>query len=184
MVSQLEMLGFLKTNGTACRFVSLVADTLVDKIRKGNPFPGLRKVSKISGLLNANYNTSVRRRIAETLGVELKDVEYESGTTWYQHLTTTEGKPLPVVVNKRTPDNGKHYLQFFPHKSRYEYVTPGGEVIPEEQVQPWLYAKPERPDYKPVVVTIGLENVKQLKASGIIIEFPGFDEAEQLLAEQ
>ena len=181
-LSILEMVGFLKTNGTSCRFVSLVSDTPVVKIRKGHPFPGLHKVSRKVGLINANFNTSVRRRIAEQLGVELSEVEYENGEVWYKHLLTSDGKPLPVLVNKSTPEDGKFYLQLFTHKSQSVYVSAGGEVVPSDLVKPWLYKESPRPDFKPTVISLKLEHVKNLKASGVIVEFPGFDKADELLA--
>jgi hypothetical protein len=189
MVSQLEILGFLKTNGTACRFVAMTSKTPVVKIKVGNPWgagartkSGLYKVSRKIGLINANYNTSVRNRIAEKLGVELAEVEYAAGETWYRHLETADGKALPVVVNKSKED-GKHYLQYFPHKSENVYVGENGEVVPDAMVKPWLYAESERPDYKPSVIAVDLGNVMQLKASGVIIEMPDFDEAAAVLAD-
>jgi hypothetical protein len=179
--SELEMLGFLKSNTTQCRFVSLLSDTPVVKIRKGNPFPGLRKVSRKSGLINANYNTSVRRRIAETLGVELAETVYENGEVWYKHLTTEDGKALPVVVNKNK-DNGEHYLQFFTQKAESQYVMPDGTVVASEQVKPYLYKESERPDWKPTVIAVNLCNVKELRASGVIMQAEDVAEAEAALA--
>jgi len=188
MVSQLEMLGFLKTNGTACRFVSMTSKTPVVKIRVGNPWgagkskAGLFKVSRKIGLINAKYNDSVRRKIAEKLGVAMSEVEFPAGETWYRHLETADGKALPVVVNK-TKEDGKHYLQYFPHKSENAYVNEAGEIVPDETVKPWLYAESDRPDYKPAVIAVDLGNVMQLKASGVIIEMPDFDEAAAVLAD-
>lgn len=184
MMDQLEMVGFIKSNGTQCRFCSLISDTPVVKIRKGNPFPGLRKVSRKNGLINANFNTSVRKRIADTLGVELKEVEYVNGGTWYQHILTPDQKPLPLVVNKKTPDNGKYYVQFFPRSSSSKYVTPDGQVIPDEQVNPWLYTEKERPAFKPCVISIDLTNVRQFKASGVIVDLPDLEAAEQVLSSE
>lgn len=179
--SELEMLGFLKTNGTQCRFVSMTIDTPVTKMRKASPFQGVRKVARKMGIINANYNTSVRRRIAERLGVELAEVEYENGQVWYKHLTTKDGKRLPVVVHA-TKETGKHYLQYFPHKSEHQYVMPNGEIVPDETLKPWLYKESERVDFKPAVIAVELGNIKQLKCSGVIVEMPDFEEAEKVLA--
>lgn len=181
MVSQLEMVGFIKTNGTGCRFVSLLTETPVKNIRAACPFKGVRKVSRKIGIINANYNTAVRRRLAEKLGVELKEVEYENGEVWYTHLMTTDNKPLPLVVNKKTPDNGKYYLQYFPHRSDNTYVMPNGDTVTEEQLEPYFYAS-KREDYKPTVISIDLGNIKELRASGLIIQMPDFEEAEAVLA--
>lgn len=190
MTSELEMLGFLKTNGTQCRFVSVTTKTPVVKIKAGNPWGagraterGLYKVSRKIGLINANYNTSVRRLIAEKLGVELKEVEYESGNCWYQHLTTGEGKTLPVVEHKDETKREGFYLQFFPHKTVNAYVNEAGEPVADSTVKPWLYKESERPDYKPCVIVVKLENIASLKASGVVIEMPALEEAEAILGE-
>lgn len=181
MIDTLEMVGFLKTNGTACRFVSLLIDT-APKLRKDCPFVGVRKVASKIGLLNANYNTSVRRKIAEKLGVELSEVEYPNGEVWYEHLKTADGKNLPLVVNK-TKQDGKHYLQYFPHKSTHKYVTANGEEIKEAALEPYFYKQSERPEWKPCVISIDLANVRQLKASGVVIETPDFEEAAAILSD-
>lgn len=190
MTSELEMLGFLKTNGTQCRFVSVTTKTPVVKIKAGNPWGagraterGLYKVSRKIGLINANYNTSVRRLIAEKLGVELKEVEYESGNCWYHHLTTGDGKALPVVEHKDETKREGFYLQFFPHKTVNAYVNEAGEPVADSTVKPWLYKESERPDYKPCVIVVKLENIASLKASGVVIEMPALEEAEAILGE-
>lgn len=180
MVNQLEMVGFIKTNGTGCRFVSIVTDTPVKNLRAACPFKNVRKVSRKIGLLNANYNTSVRRRIAEKLGVELKEVEYQNGEVWYQHVMTADGKALPLVVNKKTPDSGKYYLQYFPHKAENKFVAENGDILTEAQLEPYFYAS-KREDFKPCVIAVSVENIMELKASGIIIQMPDFEQAEALL---
>lgn len=189
MTNVLEMVGFLKANGTECRFVGMTIKTPVTKIKTSNPWGagaktknGLYKVARKTGIINANYNTSVRSRIAANLGVELKEVEYENGTVWYQHLKTQDGKNLPLVQHKDESKQGDFYFQYFPHKSKSVYVNEAGEVIPDSVVAPWLYAESERPNYKPAVIAVNLANIKQLKASGVIVNAPDMDEAEQLLA--
>ncbi len=189
MLSELEMLGFLKTNGTQCRFVAITCKTPVVKIKVGNPWgagkseSGLFKVSRKLGIINANYNTSVCRNIAERLGVKLSEVEYEAGETWYVHLTTQDGKALPVVQHKDESKREGYYLQYFPHKSTNAYCNDAGEPVPDAMVKPWLYKESERSEFKPAVISIKLANIKQLKASGVILEMPDLDEAETLLAE-
>jgi len=183
IIDQLEMVGFLKINGTACRFVSLISDTPVVKIKKDCPYKGVRKVAKKTGIINANYNTAVRKRIADKLGVELQAVEYVNGDVWYKHLQTsdTEPKNLPVVVNK-TKEDGKFYIQFFPHHSSHKYVLANGEEIAEELLKPYFYKESPRADFKPCVISIGLDNVKELRASGVILQAPDLEEAEKILA--
>ena len=190
MVSTLEMVGFLKTVGTSSRFVSMVSHTPVVKIKASNPWgagaktkSGLYKVSKKIGIINANFNTSVRRKIAERLGVELKEVEYENGETWYSHVMTSDNKPLPLVQHKDESKKSDHYLQYYPMKSVSHYANEAGEIVPDSMVEPYLYKESERPDYKPTVIVVNLSNVRQLKASGVIINMPDFDEAEAILAQ-
>lgn len=191
MVNELEMLGFIKINGTACRFVAMTIKTPVVKIRAGNPWgasakskSGLYKVSRKLGLINANFNTSVRNRIAEKLGVTLGEVEYENGEVWYEHLKTADNRNLPVVQHRdETKRKGQYYLQYFPQKSTSAYVNEAGEPVADDVVSPWLYKESERPDFKPAVLAVNLCNVKQLKASGVVIEMPELEEAEQALAD-
>ena len=110
-----EIVGFMKQNGTNCRLVSLVTETQ-PKLKPGCPFSGVVKVSRKRGIVNANFNTTVRRRIAKHLGVKLAEVEYTDGEVWYKHLTTAEGQMLPLVVNKKVQSPSEateHYLQYF-----------------------------------------------------------------------
>ena len=194
MISKLEMLGFLKTNGTNCQFVAILTRTPVVKMRVGNPWHvvksgkvqgdcNLFKVSRKIGIINANYNTSVQRRIAEKLGVAASEVEYVAGETWYEHLKTADGKNLPVVQHKDETKRGEFYLQYFPQKSVNAFVNGAGEPVTASEVEKWAYAESERPDFKPAVIAVKLSNVHQLKASGVIIEMPELDEVELALAD-
>lgn len=184
---------FFMDNGTQCRFVSLTLKTPVVKIKVGNPWnagaktkSGLYKLSRKIGLVNANYNTSVRRRVAEKMGVTLSEVVYENGEVWYEHLKDASGKALPVVQHKDSikRELTGYGLQYFPHKSfNNTFVNDAGEVIPKEDVKPWLYAESERPDFKPCVIAPYIRNILQIKTSGVIIEVPEFEEAEAILAQ-
>jgi hypothetical protein len=185
ITSPLEMVGFIKSNATNCRFISMVSETPVVKMKKTSPFQGVMKVSRKRGMINANYNTSVRRRIAEQLGVEMKDVEYENREVWYKHIQTSDSKPLPLVVNRKvevlTADT-EYYLQFFPMGSSNAYRMPNGDTLAEEQLKPYLYKQSERPDFKPVVISIKVSNIKELRASGIIMQAEDLPDAEATLS--
>jgi hypothetical protein len=188
MISELEMLGFIKTNGTQCRFVGMTFKTPVVKIKSGNPWgagkseKGLYKISRKIGLINVDYNASVERRIAEQTGIPIAKVDYTPGKCWYHHLTTVDGKPLPIIENNN-PEKPGYYLQYFPQKSLENYfINEANEVIPDETVKPWLYAEQERAEYKPVTLTVKLANILQLKASGVIIDMPKLEEVESILA--
>lgn len=198
MMSELEMLGFLKTNGTSCRIMAIVTKTPVVKIKAGNPWHkvskgkvvgdcNLFKLSRKLGIVNAKYCDSVRRNIAEKLGVTMSEVEYEQGEVWYEHLMTSDGKPLPIVQHKDETKRAEtgYSLQYFPWtaKSVNRYVNGQGETIPDEMVKPWLYAESERPDFKPTVIAPKLRNIVELRASGIILEMPELAEVETALAD-
>jgi hypothetical protein len=198
MTSELEMLGFLKTNGTQCRFVAITTRTPVVKMRVGNPFHtiksgkvvgevGLWKIARKLGIINANYNTSVRNRIAEKLDVKLSEVEYENGEVWYQHFMTADNPPrqLPVVHHKdeiKAQRDGA-LLQYFPQKSENAYCNGAMEPVDIATIKPWLYRESERPDFKPAVIAVYLRHIHQLKASGVVIEMPELGEVETLLAD-
>lgn len=197
--SDLEMLGFLKANGTACRFVSVTLKTPVVKLKVKNPFHtikngkvvgnvGLWKISRKIGLINANYNMSVRRRIAEKLGVKLGEIEYTNGKVWYEHLFTKDTPPraLPIVQHKNPAKRQEtgYGFQYFPHKSFKDvYVNASGDVVDNDVVNPWMYAETEPPDFKPAVIAPKLRHITMLKCSGVIIEMPDFEEAEAILAQ-
>lgn len=165
-----EIVGFLKTNGTNCRLVSLVTETQ-PKMKPGCPFSGVVKVSRKRGIVNANYNTSVRRRIAKHLGVALKEVEYEDGDVWYRHLTTDDGQLLPLVVNKKVQSPSEateHYLQFFTTRSTNAYRLPNGNSVTAEQLKPWLYMQAEKRHFKPTVISVKVSNIKKMRASVVL----------------
>ena len=157
--SHLEMVGFIKANGTACRFVSMVSETPVKNIRAACPYKGVLKISRKRGMINVNYVASVERKIAANLGVEPKEVEYTPGEVWYEHLTTIDGKALPLVINKKKGD-GEYYLQYFPTSSENVYKIPSGEVVTKEQLEPYFY-KESKKDFKPTVISIKVANIKE-----------------------
>jgi hypothetical protein len=165
-----EIVGFLKTNGTNCRLVSLVTETQ-PKMKPGCPFSGVVKVSRKRGLVNVNYNTAVRRRLAKHLGVALKEVEFHDGDVWYRHLTTADGQMLPLVVNKKVQSPSEateHYLQYFPTRSSNEYRLPNGESVTADQLKPWFYTPAEKVHFKPSVISIKVSNIKKMRASVVL----------------
>lgn len=180
IVDHLKMVGFIQANGTQCRFVSLLSETPVKNIKAACPFKGVIKVSRKYGMVNINYVESVQRKITSKLGLEPGTFEYQAGETWYKHLTTEDGKSFPIVVNKKTPDNGEFYLQFFPTKSTNAYHMPDGTPVSEDQLKPYFY-KREDNVFKPTVICIKVSNIKELRASGIILQSEDIDEAEALL---
>lgn len=178
----LEMAGFIKSNGTQCRFISLVTST-EPKMRKGHPYAGIRKVAKHNGLVNVNYAASVARKVCAAIGFPEGTLEYTPKATWYEHVMSPDGKALPLVFHRSPEKQNALYLQFFPRSSSFTYVLPNGDTVKDEDVAPWLYAKSERNEFKPAVITIGLDNIKQIKASGVIMTADELTEAETAFAQ-
>lgn len=181
ITSELEMLGFLKANGTQCRFVSITTDTPVKNLTASCPFQGVRKISRKIGMINVDYVASVEKKIAEKLGLRKSNVEYKPGEVWYTHLQTVDGRHLPVVVNKKHPSDGEYYLQYFPRSATSVYQLSNGTPISEEKLSPWFY-KREKSEFKPSVISVNLSNIKRLAASGVVMEAQDLDEAEEALA--
>lgn len=177
-----EMLEFLRDGTTQCRFVSMKTRT-EPKIKASCPWKGVYKLSRRNGLINANYNNSVQRRIAEKFNIPESSVTYIPGETWYVH-EKRDDKTLPVVVNKKDIDNpnAPRYIQFFPHSSTNRYFDMYNAPLSEEQLKLYFYKRPEKEDCKPIVNVISLVNVLELKASGVILECPAFDDLDRLFS--
>ena len=178
--NELEMAGFIKANGTQCRFVSMTSETPVTKIKVGSPYAGVLKVSQKRGMVNVNYVDSVRRKVSAQFDVPMSAVEYVAGETWYKHVMTDDGKPLPLVEHKEKND-GQYYLQYFPTSSKNAYQMPDGTPVSEEALKPYLYKESKRVEFKPTVIVVKLGNIKQLRASGVIMSTEDFDEAQLAL---
>jgi hypothetical protein len=159
-----EMVGFIRSLGTECRFVSMVTETPVKMRKTGNPFAsGVIKVSRRNGLINVNYVAAVERNLAEANGGN--KVEYIPGEVWYTHAQTDDGKALPLCVHKK--DVKKHYLQYFPHKTlgRNDYYFNGVKMTPEQVVKMKTFVQEDnRAEYKPTVITLGIDSIRVLKA--------------------
>ncbi len=165
--SETEMVGYLKSLGTECRFISMVTETEVKMRKTANPFlvngGKVTKRSRRNGLVNVNFVGAVERRLAEALGLKASEVTYEAGETWYVHVMTDENKPMALCVDKKT--GAKYYLQYFPHKS-YEtkYYHNDKEMTPAE-VQTMKTFEPTRTEseYKPKVITLAMASIRTLK---------------------
>lgn len=170
ITNHLEMVGFLRTNGTQSQFVSMLTATKPD-LKKNCPYKNVMKISRRNGLINVDYNKSVRRRLANINQIPLKEATYENGNVWFTHEMTGEGKRLPLVVNKKTlGTDGKIYLQYFPLKSKQtKYVLPNGETVKEELLKPYFYSK-SHSEFKPITCVFDIQNIVELRASNLIIQ--------------
>jgi hypothetical protein len=182
-----QMVGFLMTIGTSSMFLSCLTATPQDKyLRKGCPFKGkgLVKICRRTGWLNIDYKAAVERRIAKRLDVPVKDVEYTLGESWHKHVMTEDDKATPVCVNK-VKDDGKFYVfmtQGGTKGTRYVLDNGNGDEVKYEDLKEWFYAKGEQDDLKPIVRTVTLNNVSELRARGMIVRTPSTAKAEALLA--
>jgi hypothetical protein len=178
----LEMIGFIKTNSTNCQFVCLITKTVVD-LKASWTRGEVVKFSKRNGLINVNYNLAVRNRIASVFNVDVKDVEYENGKVWFKHLQNEMGKPLPLVVNKKTPDSGKYYLQYFASKSKSRYVLADTETeVSYEELIPHLAKKPTLISaFKPTTCVFEIGNILEMRASRVIVTTNEATEAKEIL---
>jgi len=158
--SQCEMVGYLKSLGTECRFISMNTETEVKMRKTGNPFVGAVKRTKRNGLINVNFVKSVERKMAKAAGIKPSEVDYKAGETWYVHVMTAEGKPMPLCVDKKTET--KHYLQYFPHRSFKTQYFHNGVEVSYSDLAPFITEKPVNP-VKPLVITLAMKSIKNIK---------------------
>ena len=165
--NETEMVGYLKSLGTECRFISMLTETEVKMRKTANPFLAnggkVVKVARRNGLVNVNFVGAVERRLAEALGLKPSEVEYEAGTSWYVHVMTDENKPMALCVDKKT--GTKHYLQYFPHRNLgTKYFWNGVEMTPEQITQMKTF-EPEQKEseFKPRVITLAMSSIRTLK---------------------
>jgi hypothetical protein len=149
------MAGFIQSIGTEARFISFTSDTEV-KMRKTG------KVARRNGLVNVDYVAACNRGLAE-LGVKKPD--YVPGKTWYKHTETADGKTLPLCVGNTKKTQGKFYLQYFPYRNLgTKYVLNGKELTADEvEKLKTFIAEKDDSDFKPMVITVGLANIKEIK---------------------
>lgn len=155
-----ELVGFLRSIGTECRFVSLKTETAVKMKKTGNPFLGTVKVARRNGLVNINFVNSVNRKMTAA-GIENPD--YTAGSTWYVHESTTDGKPLPLCVHKK--DGSKFYLQYYPHRNLETHYVLNGKTLTAEEVTKMktFITEPEKNEFKPIVITLSMDSIRSIK---------------------
>lgn len=162
---KLELVGFLRSIGNECRWISLRTETEVKMVKKHrvtgrlNPYLGTIKVARRNGLVNVNFVRAVERNM-EKAGIE--GAEYEPGSTWYVHEQTTDGKAIALCVHKK--DNRKFYLQYFPIRNLgTEYVLNGVTLTPEQvaEMKEYLNAT-DRDEFKPCVITLMMDSIRSI----------------------
>jgi hypothetical protein len=139
-------------------------------------------VSKLQGIVNADFVEAVKSRIANILDVDKSQVDYTAGKSSYVH-------PFPsapcVLAKASNPNDGVYYLQYMPTegKTEYVFVNENNEAVDTEIVKPWLYAKSARSEYKPAVVSLMLSRIVEMRASGLILTTEDMDEAKAALSQ-
>jgi len=159
---KMEMVGFIRSIGTECRFVSMVTETELPMNKTNNPWYGTVKLSHRNGLVNVNFVKSTERNLTEQNG---EKTTYVAGSTWYHHEQTVNEKPLPLCVHNK--DNSRFYVQYFPHRTIgiNRYFLKGRELSTSEveQMKPFIKVQPKS-DFKPLVITLSIDSIRSLRS--------------------
>lgn len=137
-----------KVKGTT--FVS-IETTTVPKLKSGNPFSNLKKVSKVSGAIGFNYQNSVNNALAK----EDKESDFESKPRkWGEKIAGT-----PLVKHK-----DKFYLEMKAQNGQSDYFNDQGRVS-KEDIKPWEYAKSSRQGLENEVIIrdFSIDNISRVK---------------------
>jgi len=168
LTNKSQLIEFLRNLGSQCQFVTISTDTEPKMRKTGNPYLGVRKIAKRNGLLNVNYTDSVSRKIAAKVNLPEEQVNYVPKPTWYMHENDDKGRPIALCRHQK--DDSKYYLQYFPIRNLgTEYVMPNGDIVPEENLKPFLQESGGS-DIKPMVITIGMDSIVEMKARGVNVE--------------
>lgn len=149
------LIGFLETL-EGSQFVSFVARTVPEMIKRGNPFYGrVVKVSKCNGLVNSDWERAVDNyRKRNGIAAE----PYHAKENWF------EDDKGSLVRHKL--DHGKKYLRFLPHRTKAIFLDiTSGEEIPLSKLAPFL--RGSRDVSKPLFRVYSVENIESFKARGI-----------------
>ena len=128
-----------------------IETTTVPKIRSGNPFKGLKKVSKVAGMIGVIYANSVNNQRAKE-GLE-KDFVPES-RKWGERILHT-----PLVKH-----NDKFYLEMKCQSAESDYFDDSGRVS-SDKVKDWEYNKTSRQGVENEVILrdFSLDNISRIK---------------------
>lgn len=155
--ARVDLETFLKKR-KGCQFVSVITKT-TPKLR-ANTYGTITKLSCRNGLINVNYQDTVARRMAEKYGLKKDDIQPVAGKSSYVKV---EG---PILAKKS--DENVKYLQLFPqHKAKSMYIDANGHEIDEETIASFLPNTTASNEFKPVVISIGLENIVAMKCDGV-----------------
>ena len=136
--------------------VSFIAST-EPKLKAGNPFPGLRKVSRVNGVLNFNYEKAVnRQRDREGMVADFVAEPRKWGVR-------VEG--APIVTH-----NGKFYVEAKIERSEVMgYIMPDLSMVDEHEVLKWLpnrHGGRQGVEKAVVLRDFAVENIRSMRTKG------------------
>jgi hypothetical protein len=179
-----ELIGFLRSIGTECRFITVSTETVMDmnmarntgkKVKspktgklinekEPNPYYGTVKVARRNGFVNAEWVKMVEKRYAEATGIPVDEVTYTAGSTWYQHCQTEDDKPLCLCEHQK--DASRKYLQMFPLRNLGEttYILNGNQLTKEQvsdMYENWV-PEDENPEWKPRCIVLAIDSIRMI----------------------
>lgn len=140
-------------NVKGSNFVSIESET-EPKLKKGNPFNGLVKISRINGIINFLYQNSVNNQRLR----EGKENNFEPlPRKWGQKIQGT-----PLIVNK-----DQYYLELKVEKSDSEYIM-NGKPVDYESIKPYTYSSKSRQDLDKEVILrdYNLSSIRKISLQG------------------
>lgn len=155
-------------------FVTIVAETDPRLLKTNNPFTGVRKISRVNGLLNWIYENAVNnQRVRENQPLDTAgDVEHfhSMPRKWGSRLRREDGTVTPLVEHK-----DKHYLELKVQKSLgHEYRDGNDAVIDPAAVAPFIPKRKEgerqEVDNPVILRDYAIENITQITLDGVVYE--------------
>jgi hypothetical protein len=153
----------------------LSSDALAGVTDIPNPYRGkVHKISHVNGVINWRYANAVnnqRAREGQPTDEEGNVEHFEAlPRKWGQRLQRDDGTVTPLVEHK-----GRHYLELKVERSLgHEYRDESGEVVPQDDIAPWLYphrkSARQQTDKEIILRDYALDNIKQVRMDGELYE--------------
>lgn len=164
---------YLRTLGTACRFISMETEVEVDARKTNNPFVGATKRSRRNGLVNINYLDGIIRRMKEA---GIQEPTYIPGKIWYIHEHDVNGNALALCQSKK--DNTKKYLQYFPFRSYNNTYYHNGIRLTDKEVEvlkTFINKPASIKPFKRSVITFSMDSILKITFRNINTEVLNLD---------
>lgn len=179
-----ELIGFLRSIGTECRFICVTTETEVKmnmarntgrKVKspktgklinekEPNPYYGAIKVARRNGFVNADFVKMVEKRYAAVMGIPVDDVTYTPGGTWYQHCQDENNRPLCLCEHQE--DTTRKYLQMFPLRNLGEttYWLNGRQMTEDKIAKMYRFwiTEDENPEWKPRCIVLAIDSIRSI----------------------